>query len=419
MRLLVIGNGGREHALVWKLKQSTKVQDIYCAPGNGGIAKMATCINLNPTDIDELTTFAQQMEIDLTIVGPEVPLVAGIVDRFTALGLPILGPTQKAAQIEGSKRFAKELMIKYGVPTAAYRTFTEAESAKAYVREQGAPIVIKADGLAAGKGVIVAQTVTEAEQAIAETMEDRIFGDAGQEVVIEEFLTGQEASLMAFVDANTIKPMVISQDHKPVYDGDQGPNTGGMGTYSPVPQISQSIIDRAITEILEPIVEGFKKEGIVYRGILYAGLMITDHGAKVIEFNARFGDPETQVVLPRLKTDLLDIFVAMTQDRLQDLEIQWDEQAAVCVVMTAGGYPGSYSTGHEIKGLAEKDRTIIFHSGTKETDGKIVTNGGRVLGVTGLGADIQTAQEEAYQLVQSISFEGAHYRQDIATKAIK
>lgn len=420
LRLFVIGNGGREHALVWKLKQSPQVEEIFCAPGNGGIAQLATCINLGPTDIDELVQFAEQMEIDLTIVGPEVPLLEGIVDRFTEKGLRIIGPNRRAAMLEGSKRFAKELMEKYQIPTARYRAFTEPEAAKAYVREQGAPIVVKADGLAAGKGVVVAQTVAEAEQAITAAMEDRVFGEAGREVVIEEFLEGQEASLMAFVDASSVRPMVLSQDHKPVFDGDQGPNTGGMGTYSPVPQISEEIVQQAITEILEPTVEALKKEDRTYRGILYAGLMITAEGPKVIEFNARFGDPETQVVLPRLESDLCEILMAISEDRLQKIKIRWREEAAVCVVMTAGGYPGSYKQGDAIQGLNKiGEHEVIFHAGTKETDGQIVTAGGRVLGVTGLGATIEEARTHAYQAVDRITFDKAHYRRDIAAKALQ
>lgn len=420
MRVLVIGNGGREHALVWKLAQSEKVSEIFCAPGNGGIESVARCIPLSVTDLEGLVQFAKETKIDLTVVGPEVPLLEGIVDRFEAEGLKIFGPRKNAARIEGSKRFAKELMQKYGIPTASFRSFTDAGEAKAYVREKGAPIVIKADGLAAGKGVVVARTVHEAEQAVSEAMEKKVFGDAGKEVVIEEFLSGQEISLMAFVDGQTIKPMVVAQDHKPVYDGDEGPNTGGMGTYSPVPQIPQTIVDQAIETILLPIAEAFKNEGIEYKGVLYAGLMVTDEGPKVIEFNARFGDPETQVVLPRLKTDLSDILLAVVEGRLDEQSIEWKEDAAVCVVMAAGGYPGSYEKGNPIFGLPqESDEQVVFHAGTKKADGQIVTAGGRVLGVTALGQDIAEAREKAYQLVRQISFKDAHYRTDIAAKALK
>lgn len=420
MRILVIGNGGREHALVWKLAQSEKVSEIFCAPGNGGIESAARCIPLSVTDLGGLVRFAKETKIDLTVVGPEVPLLEGIVDRFEAEGLKIFGPRKNAARIEGSKRFAKELMQKYGIPTASFRSFTDAGEAMAYVREKGAPIVIKADGLAAGKGVVVARTVQEAEQAVSEAMEKLVFGDAGKEVVIEEFLSGQEISLMAFADGQTIKPMVVAQDHKPVYDQDEGPNTGGMGTYSPVPQIPQTIVDQAIETILLPIAEAFKKEGIEYKGVLYAGLMVTDEGPKVIEFNARFGDPETQVVLPRLKTDLSDILLAVVGGRLDRQEIEWKEDAAVCVVMASGGYPGSYEKGYPISGLPqESDEQMVFHAGTQKSDGQIVTAGGRVLGVTALGPDIAEAREKAYQLVRQISFKDAHYRTDIAAKALK
>lgn len=419
MRVLVIGNGGREHTLVWKCKQSPQVSEVFCAPGNGGIEQIATCVNIGVNDQEELLQFAKQMEIDLTIVGPEAPLTDGIVDLFSANGLAIFGPSKQGAMLEGSKSFAKELMQKYQIPTAAFQTFTDPAAAKAYVTAQGAPIVIKANGLAAGKGVIVAQTLTEALDAITQIMEDQTFGEAGAEVVIEEYLTGQEISLMAFVDQHTFVPMVVSQDHKPAYDGDQGPNTGGMGAYSPVPQISDEMVQRAIDEIIAPMTEALNAEGIDYRGVLYAGLMITDEGPKVIEFNARFGDPETQVVLPRLQTDLIDVMVAVVQDRLQTLELAWSEEAAVCVVMAAGGYPNQYNTGEKITGLPEPKATeVVFHAGTKEFDGQIVTSGGRVLGVTALGADLTEARAKAYDLVEQISFAGVHYRTDIANKAL-
>lgn len=420
LRILVIGNGGREHTLVWKCKQSPKVTEIFCAPGNGGMEEIATCININPTDHDELLQFAKQMEIDLTVVGPEAPLVEGIVDLFEEHDLPIFGPRKEGAMIEGSKDFAKQLMKKYGIPTADARTFIDKEEAIAYVREQGAPIVVKADGLAAGKGVVVARTVEEAETAINQAMEEKVFGEAGVKLVIEEFLEGQEISLMAFVDRYSFQPMVVSQDHKPIFDGDQGPNTGGMGAYSPVPQIPESVVQRAIDEILVPITDAFRKEGIIYRGVLYAGLMITKQGPKVIEFNARFGDPETQVVLPRLETDLVDILLAVTQDRLKEQEIKWKDEAAVCVVMTAGGYPLSYQTGDPITGLPEStSNPVVFHAGTKKFDQQLVTNGGRVLGVTALSPNLKQARDLAYQYVEQISFSNVHYRTDIAAKALR
>jgi phosphoribosylamine--glycine ligase len=420
MRVLVVGNGGREHTLVWKLAKSEKVSQVYCAPGNGGITSIATCVPLSVTDIDGLIHFAKENKIELTVVGPEVPLLEGIVGRFEAEGLAIFGPRQAAARIEGSKRFAKELMQKYNIPTAAFRSFTDATEAKAYIREQGAPIVIKADGLAAGKGVVVAQNLEEAEQAIVEAMEQKVFGDAGNQIVIEEFLTGQEISLMAFMDGKTMKPMVVAQDHKPAYDDDKGPNTGGMGTYSPVPQIPQSVVDQAIQTILQPMLEAFKQEGIEYKGVLYAGLMVTPTGPKVIEFNARFGDPETQVVLPRMKTDLIDVLLAVVEGRLAEQEIEWKDEAAVCVVMAAGGYPGSYEKGHVITGIPEETaHQVVFHAGTKEENGQIVTAGGRVLGVTALGKDLGEAREHAYEMVKQIHFKDVHYRTDIAAKALK
>lgn len=420
MRILVIGNGGREHALIWKCKQSPKVEEIYCAPGNGGIEELATCININPTDRNELLQFAKQMEIDLTIVGPEAPLVEGIVDLFEQHQLPIFGPRKKAAMIEGSKHFAKELMKKYQIPTADFQTFSDAKEAKDYVREKGVPIVIKADGLAAGKGVVVAHTLEEAEKAIDQAMEDRVFGEAGSKVVIEEFMEGQEISLMAFVDKHTFKPMVVSQDHKPVFDRDQGPNTGGMGAYSPVPQVPKTVVQQAIDEILFPITQAFEKENILYRGVLYAGLMITKQGPKVVEFNARFGDPETQVVLPRLKTDLVEILLSVVEDRLQEQEIEWSDEAAVCVVMTANGYPYTYQTGDAITGIPEPNsHQMVFHAGTKRFGQQLRTDGGRVLGVTALGQNLMEARDQAYQGVKQISFDGSHYRTDIAAKALR
>ncbi|MCH5586600.1 phosphoribosylamine--glycine ligase [Shimazuella sp. AN120528] len=419
MRVLVIGNGGREHAIVTKLAQSKRVSQIYCAPGNAGTAILAENVAIGVSEQERLAEFAIANAIDLTIVGPEVPLIEGIVDQFELLNLPIFGPRKAAAIIEGSKTFAKEMMQKYAIPTAKYQVFTNSNEALAYVRQEGAPIVIKADGLAAGKGVVVAQTLAEAEQAIVEAMDEKVFGDAGDQVVIEEYLTGQEISLMAFVDGTTAIPMVISQDHKPVFDGDKGPNTGGMGTYSPVPQIADEIVQQAIDTIIYPMVDAFHQEGIVYKGVLYAGLMITDEGPKVIEFNARFGDPETQVVLPRLKTDLVDVFLAVIEGRLGELKIEWSDQAAVCVVMTSPGYPGSYPSGLEITFPEQIDsHTIVIHAGTKEQDGKAVTAGGRVLGVTALGSTIQESQKRAYETVEKIRFEGAHYRKDIAAKAI-
>lgn len=419
MRILVVGSGGREHAIIWKLAQSEKVSAIYCAPGNGGIRQLATCVPIETTDLEGLVSFAKEKKIDLTVVGPEIPLLEGIVDRFQQEGLAIFGPCKKAAQIEGSKRFAKNLMKKYRIPTAAFRSFKSPDKAKEYIQKKGAPIVIKADGLAAGKGVVVAKTIKEAEEAIEDAMEKRIFGDAGSEVVIEEFLQGQEVTLMAFVDGSTYKPMVVAQDHKPAFDGDEGPNTGGMGTYSPVPQIADEVIEQAIHSILGPMIDAFQKEDIHYQGILYVGLMITTKGPKVIEFNARFGDPETQVVLPRLQTDLLSILLAVVEGRLHEQEIKWSEEAAVCVIMASGGYPGDYESGYIISGLPRKRKdSVCFHAGTKKDGNNIVTAGGRVLAITGLGQNLQEARVNAYDLVKQIHFSHVHYRTDIGLKAL-
>lgn len=420
MQVLVIGGGGREHALAWKASQSASVEKVYCVPGNPGIAEIAECVKLDITDNEALVRFAKEHNIDLTIVGPEVPLANGIVDAFRRQGLAIFGPTQAAAQIEGSKSFAKDLMKKYHIPTAKFEVFTEAEAAKAYIVEQGAPIVIKADGLAAGKGVVVAMTLDEALEAVDMMMCDNAFGSAGAQVVIEEFLSGEEASILTFCDGTTIVPMISSQDHKRAYDNDEGPNTGGMGTYAPAPVVTADILARVQKEILEPTVAAMKAEGMPYTGCLYAGLMITENGPKVIEFNARFGDPETQVVLPLLNSDMVEIMLACVNGTLDKLDIKWKNEAAVCVVMAAGGYPQSYHKGDVISGLdtAAEQGAIVFHAGTAQDGDNIVTNGGRVLGVTALGNDIRQAVDHAYQAVKSIRFDNVHYRNDIAYRAI-
>jgi phosphoribosylamine--glycine ligase len=420
MKVLVIGGGGREHAIVWKLAQSPQQPTLYCAPGNPGIAELATCVDIGAEDVEALVDFAEREGIDLTVVGPEAPLLAGLVDHFEQRGLKVLGPTKAAAQIEGSKSFAKALMEKANVPTANYRAFTDLEAARTYVREQGVPIVIKADGLAAGKGVVVATTLKEAERALDMMMKDKAFGESGSKVVVEEFLTGQEATVMAFVDGDTVRLMVPAQDHKPVYDGDKGPNTGGMGTYSPVPAVDDALLARVETEIIRPVIDHLKAEGTPYKGVLYAGLMLTEGGPKVIEFNARFGDPETQVVLPRLDSDLLAILQSVVDGTLAKQEIRWSDRAAVCVILAAEGYPGRYRKGDRISGLEKAgDHSFIFHAGTRTADSGIVTNGGRVLGVTGFGPDLQAAQSEAYRAVQRIHFDGMHYRKDIAEKAFR
>ncbi|MFE6799068.1 phosphoribosylamine--glycine ligase [Paenibacillus chitinolyticus] len=418
MRILVIGRGGREHAIVWSLRKSPKVTALFCAPGNGGIAELAECVPITEFQFAEIAEFVRQNAIDLVVVGPDDPLYEGIVDYLEEHGIRAYGPNRAAAEIEGSKVFMKHLLKKYEIPTAAYEAFEDYEAALAYLRKLGAPIVIKADGLAAGKGVIVALTLEEAEKALKEIMVEKQFGASGNRVVIEEFLQGQEMSLLAFVDGNVVKPMVPSQDHKPVFDGDKGPNTGGMGTYSPVPHIPQEIVQQALDTIVKPAAEAMVKEGRPFRGVLYAGLMITADGPKTIEFNARFGDPETQVILPRLKTDLLEIILATLEGRLADLAIEWSEEAAVCVILASGGYPGSYPKGLPIEGLDAAGGALVFHAGTALEDGRLVTSGGRVLGVTALGRDIADAREKAYAAADRISFEGKQNRTDIALKAL-
>lgn len=419
MRILVIGRGGREHTIIWALKKSASVKEVYCAPGNAGIAQIAECVAIDEHSFEELGQFAMDHAIDLVVVGPEDPLFAGAVDFFEEKGIPVFGPRKNAAIIEGSKVFTKDLMKKYEIPTAAYESFDEYTAARDYLHKQGVPIVIKADGLAAGKGVTVAMTMEQAEQALKEIMVDKVFGEAGAQVVIEEFLQGQEMSILAFVDGNVVRSMVPAQDHKPVYDQDQGPNTGGMGTYSPVPHIPQSIVDEAIRTILQPTADAMVSEGRPFRGVLYAGLMITEKGPKTIEFNCRFGDPETQVVLPRLKTDLVDIFFATINGRLKDMDICWKEESAVCIVLASGGYPGPYDKGITIQGLDRVEGSVVFHAGTASAGGEIVTNGGRVLGVTAIGKDLEDARRIAYADVERIEFEGKHYRTDIAEKAMR
>lgn len=419
MRVLIIGSGGREHALAWKLGQSAKVEHVYCIPGNPGIAALAECVALPIDNNETLAAFAIEHQVDLTVVGPEVPLANGIVDGFQEKGLRIFGPSQKAAQIESSKTFAKELMKKYHIPTAQFEVFTEAEQAKQYIQKQGAPIVVKADGLAAGKGVVVAMTLEEAFAAVDAMLCDQAFGQAGSQVVIEEFLAGEEASLLAFTDGKTIVPMVAAQDHKRVYDEDQGPNTGGMGAYAPAPVVTEELRQQVMKEIFQPVIAGMEKEGCPYCGCLYLGLIVTEKGPKVIEFNARFGDPETQVVLPLLQSDLVEIMEACIDGKLADMHIEWKKEAAVCVVLAAGGYPGTYASGDVIHGLAEAEAigVQVFHAGTASKEGKIVTNGGRVLGVTATAKDIAAALDKAYQGIDNIQFDKMHYRKDIAYKA--
>ena len=416
MKILVIGGGGREHALIWKLAQSRHVTKLFCAPGNPGIAELAECVPLDVTDIAQLAAFAVKQKIDLTVVGPEGPLCAGIADAFQAQQLRVFGPSKLAAQLEGSKVFSKQFLLNHNVPTAAAGIFDNPADARAYVRQHGAPIVVKADGLAAGKGVIVAQSIAEAEQAIVDIMEKRAFGDAGRQVVIEECLTGEEVSVMALVSGGAVKILAPAQDHKRVGDNDAGPNTGGMGAYSPVG------LPVDATEIFARTLAGLKADGIDYRGVLYAGLMLTPAGPKVLEFNCRFGDPETQAVVPRMDFDLVEACLATADGTLDKFEMQWKPGAAVCVVMTAGGYPGNYERGHVITGLPAAGKlanVTVFHAGTQFQNGQIVTAGGRVLGVTGVGGDIVDATRRAYDGVKWIQFAGAHYRHDIAARALQ
>jgi phosphoribosylamine--glycine ligase len=421
MKVLVIGGGGREHALCWKIAQSPLVDQVICAPGNPGIAQCATCVDLSVDDLKGLERFAADQSIDLTVVGPEAPLAAGITDLFQAAGLRVFGPSKEAAALEASKAFAKEVMAEANIPTAEYARFEDADAALAYVRDRGAPIVIKADGLAAGKGVVVARDLAVAEDAIRHMMTDKVFGDAGNAVIVEECLEGEEASILAFCDGRTVVPMVASQDHKPALDGDKGPNTGGMGAYSPAPVIGEA--DMAVIErtVLQPCVDAMAKRGTPYTGILYAGLMMTAGGPKVIEFNCRFGDPETQVVLPQMRNDIVPVFEACCDGTLDKGMADWDSGACVSVVMASGGYPGSYDKGIAINGIDAAEAlegVTVFHAGTKASDGKVVTNGGRVLNVTASGDDVAGAITRAYEAVKKIHFDGAHYRTDIGQKAL-
>ena len=421
MKVLVIGSGGREHALVWKIAQSPLVEKIYCAPGNPGTARLAENVDLRVDDLTGLLSFAKKEDIDLTVVGPELPLSLGIVDLFEEYGLRIFGARRNAALIEASKAFSKDLMKKYRVPTAAYEVFTEAAEAEAFIRKIGAPIVIKADGLAAGKGVIIAATVGEAVAAATDMLSGNAFGSAGSRVVIEEFLTGEEASFLAFTDGKNIVPLASAQDHKAVFDGDKGPNTGGMGAYSPAPVVTAAIHEKAMAEVMHPTVDGLALEKRPYRGVLYAGLMIDGEKVKTLEFNARFGDPECQPLLMRMKSDIVPVLMAVAEGDLGDMKIEWHDKAAVCVVMASQGYPGDYRKGDEIFGLEEAERIedlFVFHAGTAFRDGKVVTSGGRVLGVTALGDTVQEAMARAYRGVAAITWEGVHYRKDIGQKAV-
>ncbi len=421
MKVLVIGGGGREHALAWKVAENKAVSLTYVAPGNAGTALNPDMMNVPISKIDELVKFAQDENIGLTVVGPEAPLSEGVVDAFQAAGLKIFGPTQAAAQLESSKDFSKAFMMRHNIPTAAYETFTEAKPAYDYIDQQGAPIVIKADGLAAGKGVVVAMSVKEAHDAIDMMLSDNKFGDAGARVVIEEFLTGEEASFMVMVDGEHILPLATSQDHKRLLDGDQGPNTGGMGAYSPAPVVTPEIHARAMREIIRPTVEGMAKDGIPYTGFLYAGLMISPDGTiKTLEFNCRMGDPETQPIFMRLKSDLLTLLQKAVDGELNNAEADWDRRFALGVVMASANYPASPKLGDEITGLEKQlDDAYVFHAGTKLVDGKVVTSGGRVLCITALGETVKFAQQQAYQLLADIQFDGAQHRTDIGYRAVR
>jgi len=422
MKVLVIGGGGREHAIVWKLAQSPRVDKIYCCPGNAGIAEIAECIDIDISDHEALLDFVKYDWIDLTIVGPEDPLTKGIVDRFEREGRRCMGPVKDAAMLEASKVFAKEFMRRYNIPSAEYKTFTSYLHAEEHVRMKGAPIVIKADGLAAGKGVFVAETVTEAISALRLIMKEKAFGPAGERVVVEECLEGEEASYLVFTDGKTILPMASSQDHKRVYDNDEGPNTGGMGAYSPAPVVTPEVERKIMDRIMKPAIRGLKKEGIKYKGVLYAGIMLKDGEPYVLEFNCRFGDPETQPLMTRLDADLLEIALAVTDGKLHDVSLGWRPEASVCVVAASGGYPGKYETGKVITGLDDvrnMEDTVVFHAGTAFDGQEIVTAGGRVLGVTALGKDIREARDRAYEAMGKIHFEGMHYRKDIADRAVR
>jgi phosphoribosylamine--glycine ligase len=419
MKVLVIGGGGREHAIIWKLAQSKKVTEIYCAPGNAGIMEMANCVDISATDVEGLLDFALEKAIDLTVVGMDDPLMLGVVDIFESKGLRIFGPRKNAAILEGSKVFAKDLMKKYNIPTAGYEVFEDPNQAKAYLKTCSYPTVLKADGLALGKGVLICETEEEALVGVDEIMVAQKFGDAGKVMVVEEFMTGPEVSVLSFCDGEHVLPMVSAQDHKRAFDNDEGPNTGGMGTFSPSRYYTEEMHELAMKTIFEPSLKAMKAEGRSFTGIIFFGLMLTPQGIKVLEYNARFGDPEAQVVLPKLKTDLFDVLEAAIDGRLDEIELEWDNRSTVCVVMASGGYPIAYEKGYPINGLElqkQKDNVIVFHAGTKKDGNRVVTNGGRVLGVTAFGDSMEEARKTAYMAVSEIEFENKQYRTDIGIK---
>ncbi|NQT32838.1 MAG: phosphoribosylamine--glycine ligase [Candidatus Omnitrophica bacterium] len=420
MNVLVIGSGGREHALCWKIKQSPKVKDLYCTPGNGGTSIDAKNVDLNVEEHQQVIDFCRKKKIDLVVVGPEAPLAVGISDDLEKAGIFVFGPTYAAARMESSKIFAKELMGRYNIPTASFRIFDNFEKAEEYIRSQGTPIVVKAYGLAAGKGVIIAETQEEAVKSAKDMLVDKVFGSAGSKIIVEEYLTGEEASIIVMTDGENITPLATSQDHKRAFDGDTGPNTGGMGAYSPAPVINDELLDQIMQTVICPTVEGLRNEGILYKGVLYAGLMMTDKGPRVLEYNVRFGDPETQAILPRMRSDLAELLMAAAKGDISGKVIDWDTREAVCVVLASGGYPGSYEKGKVITGLEEAldAGAIIFHAGTRVDGKKVVTSGGRVLGAVGMGSDIKEAVDNTYMAVDKINFDGIHYRKDIGYRAI-
>ncbi len=422
MKVLIVGSGGREHALAWKISQSPKLTQLFCAPGNGGIAQMAECVDIKAEDVEGLFKFAKKMAIDLTIVGPEVSLVAGIVDRFAAAGLMIFGPSQAAARLEGSKVFAKEFMHRRNIPTAVFQSFKKIEAARRFVEQAEFPLVVKADGLAAGKGVFVCSSIDEAKSALDQIMKQKVFAEAGNCVVIEECLQGEEVSILAISDGEHYVILEPAQDHKRIFDDDLGPNTGGMGAYCPATIVSAELLEQIDARVIEPTIRGMQREGIPFRGVLYAGLMVGKDGPKVLEFNVRFGDPETQAVLPRLKSDLLEVMLAACANRLNQVKLNWDPRTSVCVVMSSGGYPGDYEKGKEISGLEqalEFEDVAVFHAGTRKQANKILTDGGRVLGVTGLGQGLEKAIEKTYEAVEQIHFDRCFFRRDIGAKGMK
>jgi len=422
MKVLVVGGGGREHALVWKIAQSSLVKKVYCAPGNPGIAQQAECVPLRADDLLGIMQFVRDKGIDLTVVGPEDPLTMGITDELTNKGFKVFGPSRAGAELEGSKVFAKQLMHKHAIPTADFRVFEDAHDAHDYLDNIGAPIVVKADGLAKGKGVIICKTLHEAHDAIRQIMEEKVFGRAGERVIIEECLSGEEASILAITDGRTIMALEPAQDHKPILDGDRGPNTGGMGAYSPVPTVTPALRAEVEKKVFVPMVHALRMEGRKFRGVLYAGLMLSSAGPHVLEFNVRWGDPEAQPLVMRMKSDLVPVLLAAAEGKLHQAQLEWDTRAAVCVVMASGGYPGAYEKGKPIAGLARAAAltdVMVFHAGTTASGGKIVTSGGRVLGVTALGDGIAEARDRAYQAVDLIRWEGAQYRKDIGNKALK